>query len=194
MKMITWEEVTPELKKLDKHRKIGLIFSFVAAGIFAFPTAFGDSELNPFQKILYSIGTTLVIRLVFGAIVSGFLHTQGLRQKSFMKNLLSFPTILYLGWYIWLIVQGFALYTGYFFIFTDIVKLILKKPIVYQWDITVQEEKILQAERRADSNRIYIVQPAGYCRKCGSPYAEQSMVCANCGAKIRNQNPNNNQV
>lgn len=55
--MITWEEVTPELKKLDKHRKIGLIFSFVAAGIFAFPTAFGDSELNPFQKILYSIGT-----------------------------------------------------------------------------------------------------------------------------------------
>lgn len=83
--MITWEEVTPELKKLDKHRKIGLIFSFVAAGIFAFPTAFGDSELNPFQKILYSIGTTLVMGLVFGAIVSGFLHTQGLRQKSFVN-------------------------------------------------------------------------------------------------------------
>jgi len=188
MKMITWEEVTPELKKLDTHRKIGLIISLIAAGFYAFPTAFGDSGLNFLQKILYSIGATLIIGLVIGAMVSGFTHTQGLRQKPFMKKMLSFPTILYLGWYIWLIVQGFALYTGYFFIFADIVKLILKKPLVYQWDIKAQQEKILQAEREADMNRVYVVQPAGYCSKCGSPYAAQSVVCANCGEKIGNQN------
>ena len=56
---------------------------------------------------------------------------------------------------------------------------------------TLEEEAELLAAEREAEERVYVVQPAGYCSKCGSPYAAQSVVCANCGEKVGNQNPEN---
>ncbi|MDE6005701.1 MAG: zinc ribbon domain-containing protein [Oscillospiraceae bacterium] len=187
--MIEWEQITPELKKLDKNRKLGMIIAGVAAVLMVFSVP-KEVEADFLSKFV----VTLLIWL-FGTqpLVSGFLHTKILRQKPFMKSLLKFPNILFYGIEIWIIIQGIAIYSGYFFGIADIVKLIVKKPLVYKWDIQAEQEKILEAEREADRNRVYMIQPAGYCTKCGAPYAVDSVVCAKCGTKITNQNANISQ-
>ncbi len=179
MKLMTeWEEVTPKLKKRHRNRIIACVI-YILLLIFVFSSAVkdptDDSSFNVFM---------------FATMGFGFLHIPEIRSK--LKVLLVFPII---GWGIWFVAAGFCSFFAGLYLIPDIIKLIMRKPLIYKMDIeteTLEEEaELLAAEREADSKRVYIVQPAGYCSKCGSPYAAQSVVCANCGAKVGNQNPEN---
>ena len=133
MKVIEWEQITPELKKVDISRKIGLVASLVLSGLCNFPIAFAMGG-GFFHQLWTAVETSFVLGIfVFGVLIIGWLHTYSLRSKDSMKRLLFIPIF---GWCMWIIVQFFACYCGYFFVFADIFKWIMKKPIVYQWDIS----------------------------------------------------------
>ncbi|MBQ8261264.1 MAG: hypothetical protein IJZ00_03160 [Lachnospiraceae bacterium] len=141
-------DLTPEMQKLNRDRKISVILSWIlsffgmAAFFYVMHTSYGwfdDGWIEEYAPTAFEfvLAISIVIWLsVFslGGFIMGFIHTESTR-KSFKK---SFEILLYIpiiGWYFYFVIYMILLLMlpflcGWIFLFIDTFKLICRKPLV----------------------------------------------------------------
>ena len=153
----TFEELTPELLKKHKHRKLvlfGSLFIGLALGIAFFIFAcveYGDRyPMSEWVSTFFqSIFNFPLFAIQFGC---GIYYCRVLFKKTylFIKKVTGFILVLpILGW-IFVFCMGLviplmvvfyaAMFSGWFFALRDIISLIRRKPMIYKGDLQGQPE------------------------------------------------------
>ena len=111
----------------NKFRKIIVIVMWLVALVISMILLFEPSSYNFFERFI----TALLVAPIPGAFIVGTMHTSKLRQKT--KGLLF---IIFFGWIAWAIINiGAIMYGGMAFMYIDLVKLILKRPLYFKWEL-----------------------------------------------------------
>lgn len=152
---ITYENMTPGIKKTDTHRKIATILGWIAAVLIAFAMAIGLNE-DGIQGFFGFLFAGMIFGYIIGGLIPGLVHIESIYSK--IKPLLYIPVI---GWFIWLMIVYFsAVFIGMIVMVLNLVMIILKKPVIYFFDTDYLMKREAEKNFTAAEYNSAVNQPA----------------------------------
>ena len=130
---LTYENMTPLLKKVNKRRMIATVAGWIITLVIAIPLFFGSlfrgiGSAGEFVGVVIASG---YLGFVIGSIVAGVVHIETIYGK--IKALLFIPIA---GWIIWIFIVYFsAVFYGMVVMIANVIRFVLKKPLFFAFEV-----------------------------------------------------------
>lgn len=130
---VTYENLTPLLKKVNKRRMIATAAGWIITLVIAVPLFFGSlfSGIRSGGEFVGVVIASGYLGIVFGSIVAGLVHIETIYGK--IKPLLFVPII---GWCIWVFIVVYASHLyGVVVLIANAIRYFKKKPFFFSFEI-----------------------------------------------------------
>ena len=144
---VTYENLTPLLKKVNKRRMIATAAGWIITLVIAVPLFFGSlfSGIKSGGEFVGVVIASGYLGFVIGSIVAGIVHIETIYGK--IKALLFIPIA---GWIIWIFIVYFAaVFYGMVVMIANVIRFVLKKPLFFAFEVDEFIRK--EAEQNLDA-------------------------------------------